>query len=256
MSKELNVVEEFLKEVLINIITERVMPERVMSVGVQVSSTRGVQASPSTAHRSRPSRIVTEKRTKHRDDLENAKLIPTILPNHILPLVGVVSLDSVPRDFDYTMVTAYLSKGIHAIRAHQDKIATLKFNDFNLGDLKNHSMLTSYKYLTMTKGKNSKIIPQSWMMNLTQSTLLNVMKIPHFGRHQEVNTCVKLLLSCYHGGYLWLDCHMTFDPTLIHRIMGLSMQGPDPQDFYPGKATDRALSQKIKGTYDDVEKGM
>jgi hypothetical protein len=33
------------------------------------------------------------------------------------------------------------------------------------------------------------------------------------------------------------------------------MQGPDPQDFYPGKAADRALAQMIKETYDDVEKG-
>jgi hypothetical protein len=34
------------------------------------------------------------------------------------------------------------------------------------------------------------------------------------------------------------------------------MQGPDPQDFYPGKAADRALAQRIKDTYGDVEKGM
>jgi hypothetical protein len=81
------------------------------------------------------------------------------------------------------------------------------------------------------------------------------MKIPHFGRHQEVNACVKLLLSCYHDGYLWLDHRITVDPTLIHRITGLSMQGPDPQEFYPGKSTDRALAQKIKDTYGDVEKG-
>jgi hypothetical protein len=33
------------------------------------------------------------------------------------------------------------------------------------------------------------------------------------------------------------------------------MQGPNPQEFYPGKATDRTLAQKIKDTYDDVEKG-
>jgi hypothetical protein len=117
-------------------------------------------------------------------------------------------------------------------------------------------MLTPYKYLTRIKGKNSKIIPQPWTMNLAQSTLLNVMKIPHFGRHQEVNACVKLLLSCYHGYYLWLDRRITVDLTLIHRITGLSMQGLDPQDFYPGKAADRVLAQKIKDTYDDVEKGM
>jgi hypothetical protein len=60
----------------------------------------------------------------------------------------------VQRDFEYTMVTEYFSKGIHAVQAQQDKIATLKFNDFNLGDRKNHSMLSLYKYLTRTKGKN------------------------------------------------------------------------------------------------------
>ena len=93
-------------------------------------------------------------------------------------------------------------------------------------------------------------------MNLAQSTLLNVMKIPHFGRHQEVNACIGLLLSCYHGGYLWLNHHITVDPTLINRITGLSMQGPDPQEFYPGKTVDCSLSQRIKDTYGDMEKGM
>jgi hypothetical protein len=71
-----------------------------------------------------------------------------------------------------------------------------------------------------------------------------------------VNSCVKLLLSCYNGGYLWIDLHIIVDPTLIHRITGLSMQGPDLHKFYLGKTTDRTLTQNIKDTYDDVEKGM
>jgi hypothetical protein len=33
------------------------------------------------------------------------------------------------------------------------------------------------------------------------------------------------------------------------------MQGLDPQDFYPIKTVDRALAQRIKDTYEDVEKG-
>jgi hypothetical protein len=81
------------------------------------------------------------------------------------------------------------------------------------------------------------------------------MNISHFGRYWEVNACIKLLLSCFHGGYLWLDRHITIDPTLINRITGLSMHGPDPHEFYPGKATDHALAQKIKDTYDDAKKG-
>jgi hypothetical protein len=33
------------------------------------------------------------------------------------------------------------------------------------------------------------------------------------------------------------------------------MQGPDPQEFYPRIAIDHALTQEIKDTYGDVEKG-
>jgi hypothetical protein len=92
------------------------MAKKLMSAGIQASSTRGVQASPSNACGSGPSKATVEKRIKHRDDLANANLIPTILPNYILPLVGVVSRDNVPTDFDYTLATAYLPKGIHPVR--------------------------------------------------------------------------------------------------------------------------------------------
>ena len=161
MSDEISATEKAIEEILINL-----MAEKVMSAGIQASSMRGVQASPSTSHRAGPSRPSTEKRTKHRDDLENEKLIPTIFPDYIPPLASAVIHDSVPRYFEYTMVTTYLLKGIHAVQAQQDKIVALKFSDFNLRDRKNYSILTPYKSLTKMKGKNSKIIPQPWMMNL------------------------------------------------------------------------------------------
>jgi hypothetical protein len=104
-------------------------------------------------------------------------------------------------------------------------------------------------------GKKQRIVSQPWIKELAQSTILNVMKIPHFNRHQEVKACVKTLLSCYHGGYLWLDRRVTVNPTLIHLITGLSMQGRDPHQFYLGKTSDRSLTQRIKEDYNDVEKG-
>jgi hypothetical protein len=180
MSDEFSATKKFVEEFIIDLMNKRVMS---MSVGIKVSSMRGLQASPSTAHGAGPSQPSTEKRTKHKDDLANAKLIPTIFPDYIPPLASTVNHDSVPRYFEYTMVTAYLPKGICIVRVEQDKITSLKFNDFNLGDHKIYGMLTPYKYLTRTKGKNSKIIPHPWTMNLAQSTLLNVMKIPHLGRH-------------------------------------------------------------------------
>ena len=84
-------------------------------------------------------------------------------------------------------------------------------------------MLTPHRYLMKMAGKKPRIVPQPWIKELACSMILNVMKIPHFDRHKEVNACVKLLLSCYHGGYLWVGKHVTVDPTLIHIIIGLSM---------------------------------
>jgi hypothetical protein len=114
MSDELSTVKKDVEEVLIDLMTERVMS---MSIGVEASSTRGLLASLSTSRGAGPSRSSDEKRTKHRDDLANAKLIPTILPTYIPPLSGALNQDSVPKDFEYTLVTLYLPRGIHVVRA-------------------------------------------------------------------------------------------------------------------------------------------
>jgi hypothetical protein len=92
------------------------MAEKVMFVGMQALSTRGVKASPLTTHGFGPSRAVTEKKTKHHDELTNAKLIPYILLEYIPPLAGTVSHDNVPRDFDYTFIPVYLPKDIRLVR--------------------------------------------------------------------------------------------------------------------------------------------
>jgi hypothetical protein len=250
MSGEPSELEKSVEEVL-----KKLMADRPISEGIQASSTRGLQASPSTGRRSGRVNPVTEQRSKHRGDLANAKQIPSILPEYIPPLAGVVNHDSIPRDFEYFVFTAYIPKGIRIVGSQLGQIPLLKNNDFNLGDRKNYAMLAPHRYLMKTTGKKPRLISQPWIKGLAQSTVLNVMKIPHFGRHQEVNACVKLLLSCYHGGYLWLDRRITVDPMLIHRITGLSVKGPDPQQFYPGKASDRSLVQCIKEAYREVEKG-
>jgi hypothetical protein len=84
MSGEHSALEKSVEEILVDL-----MAERVMSVGIQASSTGGLQASPSTGRRS--SRTTTEKRRKHRDDLANVKQIPSVLPDYIPPLAGMVN---------------------------------------------------------------------------------------------------------------------------------------------------------------------
>jgi hypothetical protein len=105
-----------------------------------------VQASSSTA-RANPSQEIDKKRTKHRDDLVNAKPIPSILPAYLPPLSSAITRDSVPCKFEYALITAYLPKEVRAFHSNQDKLTTLKFSDFNLSDRKDYSMLAPHKYL-------------------------------------------------------------------------------------------------------------
>jgi hypothetical protein len=95
MSEALSATKKAAEEVLINLMKERVMSERGVSIGVQASLMRGLHASSSTAQGG-PSRPTAEKQTKHRDDTANAKLIPSILPAYLSPLSGVINRDSVP----------------------------------------------------------------------------------------------------------------------------------------------------------------
>ena len=55
----------------------------------------------------------------------------------------------------------------------------------------------------------------------------------------EVNACVKQLLSCFHGGYLWLDTkvHVTVD--FISQIIELPMAGVDPLQYFHNKDNEK-----------------
>jgi len=55
---------------------------------------------------------MTEKQSKNHDDLANVKHIPLTLPDYIPPLANAVNQDNIPRDFEYTLITAYILKRI------------------------------------------------------------------------------------------------------------------------------------------------
>jgi hypothetical protein len=114
-------------------------------------------------------------------------------------------------------ITMHLPKGIRAVGPQLGLTPALKINEFNLRYRKNYAMFAPHKYLMKMTRKKPKIVSQP--KDLACSMILNVMKIPHFGQHEEVNTCIKILLFCYHGGYLWLDMRVIVDLALIHLII-------------------------------------
>lgn len=83
---------------------------------------------------------------------------------------------------------------------------------------------------------------QAWIASLQPSGLLNLLQIPHFGQSNEINVVVKFILSCMHGGHLWLDHKVDITIDLIHRITELSKIRADPAKHFVGKDQDRKLA--------------
>ena len=79
--------------------------------------------------------------------------------------------------------------------------------------------------------------------------MLNLLKVPHFRRGAKVNAVVRVLLSCVHGGYLWLGNRVDLNFDLIHRITGLSKISKDPQTHISGKRKDTKLSVILVNKY-------
>ena len=99
------------------------------------------------------------------------------------------------------------------------------------------------------------LTPQAWIASLQPSGLLNLLQIPHFGHSNEINVVVKVLLSCIHGGHLWLDRRVDIMIDLIHWITGLSKTVADPTTHFVGKDHDKKLAAQLIKKYNLMRRG-
>jgi hypothetical protein len=87
------------------------------------------------------------------------------------------------------------------------KVLQLKYTDHNITNTMKFPDLTLRHYLEI-KIDAKTYLPiaklQVWDRGLEQVGLLNLFDIPHFGRIQEINICVNMVLRCVHDDYLWL----------------------------------------------------
>ena len=60
---------------------------------------------------------------------------------------------------------------------------------------------------------------------------------------------MKVLLSCVHGGHLWLDHRVDITIDLIHQITRLSKNGADPTVHFVGKDQDKKLAVQLIKKY-------
>jgi hypothetical protein len=64
-----------------------------------------------------------------------------------------------------------------------------------------------------------------------------------------------MLLSCVHGGFLWLDRSFYIDTWLILWIIGLPSIGEDPLLLFTDKSKEKSLEEKMEDKY-ETHRGM
>lgn len=127
-------------------------------------------------------------------------------------------------------------------------IPQLRYQDYNLQDPKKYPQFQADQYMCIQPNlitQIENIVPQEWIEKLAPSGFLKLLRIPHFDRSPEVNGVLKLLLSCIHDGYLWLEVKIDLNIDVIHRFTGLSKVGNDPGTHFAGKKLDHKLAAKL-----------
>jgi len=122
----------------------------------------------------------------------------------------------------------------------------LKYADHDITDEKKFIELAPNKYLRSYINALTKLVVvdrEMWATRLQNASISNLFDIPHFGRSNEINSCVKMLLMFVHGGYLWLDRRISIDIYLIVCIIGISLKWEDPSPLFFDKKNENALSE-------------
>lgn len=120
-----------------------------------------------------------------------------------------------------------------------------KYNDHDLTDEKKFHHFKPDTYLKSEHDREVLLLVK-WAKPIQRSTILNALRLPHFGRNPEINAVVKVLLFRVHGGYLSMDSMISLGPHLIARLTRLSKQGIDPASTFMGKTQDKQLTSTLK----------
>lgn len=138
------------------------------------------------------------------------------------------------------------------------QIPNLKYQDYNLLDPEKFPQFQFDRYMCRNIDPVTKfevLAPQKWIEKVAPSGLLNLLRILHFVHSLELNIVVKVLLSCVHDIYLWLDCKIDVNVDIIHRITKLIKVGTNPTSHFVGKNLDQNLAAKLMKEFKLIKGG-
>lgn len=166
---------------------------------------------------------------------------------YVFPWRTVAPDAKVPKG-KYAILLPYISSTVSIDGSLVGRLYKLGFFDHDFHDDKKFPDFNTQYYMnaTVVDPNRPPIMNfQKWAIGLETYGITNVLDIPHFGRSTYITYYVKTLLSCIHGGYLWLNPPVSIDAELIHRITGLPMVGEDPAPLFLNKKTDKIVAAQV-----------
>jgi hypothetical protein len=74
------------------------------------------------------------------------------------------------------------------------------------------------------------------IIGICNSSIMNLLAIPHFECGKNVGMCVKQLLARVHGGIMWMDRLVPIEVDFIAKITGFPTSGTQPEEYIENKA--------------------
>jgi hypothetical protein len=96
--------------------------------------------------------------------------------------------------------------------------------------------------------------PVQWVAGLAKTGILGLLDLPHFGRGQYANNCVKKLMAVTHDKDIWLEQLVSIDVQIITHITGMPSWGMDPTQLLEDKKKEKSLAEEMNKKY-DTERG-
>lgn len=194
----------------------------------------------------------TRQSPRHRRDhpeMEPCREVPvTLTPTYLNPRLSGAPEIQLIKNAKYPIPLPPMSEDVVEKGALLGKIPNFKYQDYNLQDQEKFSQFWADQYMSKRDDlitQDEVLAPQEWIEKLAPSGLLNLQRIPHFTRSPELNAIVKVLLSCVHDGYFWLDQKIDLNVDVIHQIIRLIKVGVDPYVRFVDKNLGQKLSAKL-----------
>jgi hypothetical protein len=91
--------------------------------------------------------------------------------------------------------------------------------------------------------------PALWILGLHNTSIMNLLDIPHFECGKYKKGCVKKLLVMVHGGILWMGRPVSINFYLIAQITGLPTDGEKPEKYLKDETKEKSMFDEIKAKY-------